>query len=104
MRGCSDVYQAGDLPEYVLGLRSPNQVNVNGVTFFEISRYLEDPHIVFTTGKGDICGYFHTCAPLVEARVECQPANIPSSQFDEIGVLSSGGIRIRGFHVQNSRG
>jgi hypothetical protein len=78
------------------------QMNGDAVTRVEIAGDLEDPHIVFTSGKGDIRGQIHTGTPFVEARIERLPANISSSEFSEIRVFSPGGVRIRGFHVKNS--
>src|ERR1017187_6713583 len=84
--GCSEHGESGNLPEYVFGLCATFQVNGDAVTFEEIARNLEDPHLVRGAGEGDICLHTHTCAPFVEAGSECHSSNDSPAKFGEIRV------------------
>ena len=95
---------AGDLPEDVAGLGTAAQENLLGGADIERLPYLEDPDIICATRKGDIRWYGNPGAPLIDARGECHPTNITSTQFDNrSGRCHSGSSGVRGFHVTYSR-
>jgi len=102
VRGCSDGYRAGGLPENVLGLGATGQGHILGRGLLERSGNLEDPYVVGTTGKGEVIGYGYVGGPLVEARSQGEPANLSSAQVDGIRQRSSGCVVVGSLHVADS--
>ena len=97
-RHCSKSRLAGDLPEDVSCQCAAAQDDLRVGADDESSRDLEDPDITRATRKRHIRGYRNPGAPLVDARGEGQPANIPCAQPGKISRPPSG-VGVRSLHV-----